>query len=745
MQVTTKQILEFLYGKLRNATTSESCLEFIEEKLNENFSEERRKQVIQKIKNLHMRLILVLNKLSVTNRNLGRALGHFPNSNGYFLSDDNENTQSCNIEYDESETSSNFMDISSSSAMPPSPSLTMAPSPSSSTSSPNIKGRPRMINRAQMSERSKRRAVDSLADGMDEESSTLLVKKIAKTISNEGLESVLKTVNQRLKPEIVDNTVPKKVSHLDALALIINNNLTVIAYEEIRELTKKYGANIFPCYKTLQSFKKTIEPDNITVTDTKASVPLKDLTHNTSERLIESIKSGIIETLTYHNLDQNEELEATLICSWGMDGTTGQSQYHQADSDGNAVKDTALFAASMAALKLTINCANGSEIVLWENPAPGSAQSNRCIQIEHAKETDAYTTEVYENIQQQIDELGSHGVYLSSTTRLNVNFDFHLTLIDGKVAKVLSETPSCARCPCCLAVPTEMNNLENFSNGHFDIKNNFPHTIGPLHAVMNVTNLLYNIACKKGINKWRVSNPREKEMVEENKKCIKQQIFQAFSVRFDEPRAGGSGTSSTGSVCRKMLQDPKKLAQALEIDEELVTRLSVVLKVLNLKESIDTAKFRVYCRETYELYTELYPWYYMNATLHKVLAHGAEIIESLPLSLGMFTEEGAESRNKYYRKFREAHARKTSRAANMKDVFVRTLLSSDPIISKTSVEKGLRKTKEKELSMELLEFVKQPIEHNDEEDQSEDNFHEVDILEFLYNYDNETLISDNED
>lgn len=56
-----------------------------------------------------------------------------------------------------------------------------------------------------------------------------------------------------------------------------------------------------------------------------------------------------------------------------------------------------------------------------------------------------------------------------------------------------------------------------------------------------------------------------------------------------------------------------------------------------------------------------------------------------PAPIGMLGEEAAESRNKYYRKDRELHARKNSREDNLCDVFVRALNSSDPLISTISI------------------------------------------------------------
>ena len=48
--------------------------------------------------------------------------------------------------------------------------------------------------------------------------------------------------------------------------------------------------------------------------------------------------------------------------------------------------------------------------------------------------------------------------------------------------------------------------------------------------------------------------------------------------------------------------------------------------------------------------------------------------------LNTFIQEPAEANNKVFKRFREHHARKTSREDNLTDVFRRTSICSDPIL-----------------------------------------------------------------
>ena len=101
---------------------------------------------------------------------------------------------------------------------------------------------------------------------------------------------------------------------------------------------------------------------------------------------------------------------------------------------------------------------------------------------------------------------------------------------------------------------------------------------------------------------------------------------------------------------------------------------------------IEPAKFEAYCASTAELYVSLYPWHPMRPSVHKVLIHGAKVVEALPLPLGLLSEEAQECRNKDIRAYRLGHARKNSRENNLGDQFRFMLVTSDPIISSARLQ-----------------------------------------------------------
>lgn len=121
------------------------------------------------------------------------------------------------------------------------------------------------------------------------------------------------------------------------------------------------------------------------------------------------------------------------------------------------------------------------------------------------------------------------------------------------------------------------------------------------------------------------------------------------------------------------------------IDQNLIYRFSVILKALNSNFKINSSSFHKYAFETAQLYVQLYEWYPMPATVHKILLHGKYIIDNFLLPIGQLGEDAQESRHKEVKYYREHNTRKMSRKATNEDLFNILLISSDPLISSLSI------------------------------------------------------------
>lgn len=161
--------------------------------------------------------------------------------------------------------------------------------------------------------------------------------------------------------------------------------------------------------------------------------------------------------------------------------------------------------------------------------------------------------------------------------------------------------------------------------------------------------------------------PRQKKMQKE--------FHEKMGLHVDKPRSGGVGNSNDGNTARRAFSNPQVFSEITGVDVRLILKLAVILEVLSCGYAIDVQAFKKFCSETWNLYVELYPWYWMPPSLHIILVHGWAIIQYFSVPIGWLSEEAQESRNKDLRNLRMHATRKTSWEE------CPLLVSSDPVIS----------------------------------------------------------------
>ncbi|KAK2575231.1 hypothetical protein KPH14_000804 [Odynerus spinipes] len=177
----------------------------------------------------------------------------------------------------------------------------------------------------------------------------------------------------------------------------------------------------------------------------------------------------------------------------------------------------------------------------------------------------------------------------------------------------------------------------------------------------------------------------------------------------------GKGTTNDGNSARRFFADPVISAKETGLDEEIIYRFAVILQAIASGERINSDKFGEYAKTTAEKYVTVYGWYYMPATVHKILIHGKDIIENALLPIRQLFEEAQEARNKDFRRFREHNTRKFCRTATNEDILNNLLISSDPVIStmRPRFVRRIKKTMFPE-TIDLLEFE----DHSSEEEKA---------------------------
>lgn len=220
-----------------------------------------------------------------------------------------------------------------------------------------------------------------------------------------------------------------------------------------------------------------------------------------------------------------------------------------------------------------------------------------------------------------------------------------------------------------------------------------------------------------------------------SKKLIQEKFKNQLGLRVDQPIPGGAGTTNTGNVARRAFKDPQKLSEILELDYDLICNLRIILMLLSCHENVDPEKYDELAKTTAKMFVENYSWFNMTPTLHRILIHGAQVIRSSVLPVGMFAEHAAESLNKLYRYERIFHARKDSMEHNIFDMFTRLQISSDPFISSIKLQDTKTKKKSHLKSLELNQYLisddSSDIDLNDLLNDSSDEEDDIELVNNL--------------
>lgn len=96
----------------------------------------------------------------------------------------------------------------------------------------------------------------------------------------------------------------------------------------------------------------------------------------------------------------------------------------------------------------------------------------------------------------------------------------------------------------------------------------------------------------------------------------------------------GHGTTNDGNTARTFFRNSEISTDITGINVELIQHCGNILTAISSGHKINIDFFEEYCLKTAKMFVSLYQWYYMPASVHKVLLHGADVIrfEPLPIS-----------------------------------------------------------------------------------------------------------------
>lgn len=444
------------------------------------------------------------------------------------------------------------------------------------------------------------------------------------------------------------------------IALYLDLNLSVRKYNILRSVVNALHKDCFPSYNRLVKEKQKYIPKTITVTETSAEVNLQELLQKTVESILNILKCTI---------ESNSNLK--LICKWGFDGSAGHSTYKQKFEDDNNATDEFLFFIAFVPLKL-INLDSG--YCLWQNDRSSSTLFCRPIKMIFSKENPELIRMEENNVNKIINSLNAYKTSYKNIY-LTVSFQMLFTMFDGSVANVLSGTNACSKCFVCGASPKEMNE-QSILNRPANIEN-YRFGMSSLHCWIRFFECLLHIAYRLPLKCWQVRGDDKKQIFQATKTRIQSEFKTKLGLVVDRPKPG-YGSTNDGNTARRFFSNPDVSAEITGISKQLIVNFSIILRVIASGLSINTTTFSTLLNSTKQIYLDLYSWYYMPSSVHKVLVHGCNIIEFFDLPIGQLSEEALEARHKEIRKIRLYNARKSSRVSNNMDVIKKLVLTSDP-------------------------------------------------------------------
>ena len=440
----------------------------------------------------------------------------------------------------------------------------------------------------------------------------------------------------------VTNSGQSEMSGDEALVDFVHLKLTKQQYKDLRQSLRSKNFRAYPSYEIVVEAKKQCYPYDIAVSDTLAEVSLQSLLDHTCKRIL------LTQTEVFNSIDSSVIRNIQMICKWGCDGSSGQSEYKQG-FENETSSDAQIFLTSLVPLQIVgLDDSSQKDIILWKNPRPSSPRYCRPIRLQFLKETVESTLDEKKYISNQIHDLQPFHSIIYDVT---VTYSLHFTMIDQKVCNAVAETSSTLRCYLCKSTSKEFNNIELMASKKIDI-NQLELGLSSLHAWICFFECFLHVGYKLDIRKWQARTNEEKNAVKERKHGIQAKFKKMLHLNVDRPKAG-FGSSNDGNTARRFFENVEKSSGILGVDIDLIKKCHAILQAMSSGFAINVPAFRMYCLETAKRFVELYPWYCMPTAVHKILIHGHEVIDYAPLPIGQMSEEAQEARNKDVKKFRE--------------------------------------------------------------------------------------------
>lgn len=237
-------------------------------------------------------------------------------------------------------------------------------------------------------------------------------------------------------------------------------------------------------------------------------------------------------------------------------------------------------------------------------------------------------------------------------------------MVDGKVCNALTATSLTMRCYICGKTSKDFNKSgRSFTEKPVSLQ----FDLSTLHTRIRFLESILHLSYKLPLQKWQARSTEEKKIVSEKKKTIQDAFKYEIGLLVDIPKQGFCNTND-GNTSRRFFSNLETSARRTGVDFQLITRFSVILETICSGHNVNCTLFQEYANETAKLSVDLYSWYPMTSTVHKVLMHGSAVINHVLLFIGQLSEEVAENLNKHLRQYRQSFSRKFNRTLCNRDI-----------------------------------------------------------------------------
>lgn len=361
--------------------------------------------------------------------------------------------------------------------------------------------------------------------------------------------------------------------------------LTKRMYIGVQMFSKnKQGARLFQPWKKIMLYRDSILPKiNPPVWENgvlSISCTLRDMMMSIASRIIQlnHVKDNI-SSLAVDGEDIN--FECTFHVSAGLDSATAFPHYNQANI---LQKDDSLLTENLLPLMLVTK--NG--VKLWVNPNPQSDTFCRAKSMTWTKETAEVTKTMFLGFYEEVESINAYPIEVSSNgIHLRITLEAIFAMVDGKAANAIVGNRDTHACPQC-------------------VKGADPR-VGPgfFHCRLNTVEWLIRVSAQKQVE----NHPSQSNSVvlkEQRKIC--DDLERAFKVSVNRPKIGGSGSSNTGNMARRLLADPAKFAKCLHISLELVEKIRLLSCLALSSHELDNQKVETLYVETEALIFREFPF-----------------------------------------------------------------------------------------------------------------------------------------